>query len=164
MRARISCQPTIELMEDNMKVTLMRPATVVVAVGCLRGAALGRMRDDATGDGHRVVLQGSQEVPPVTTSATGSGIITIRPDRSVSGSITTSGINPTAAHIHEAARGVNGPVIVPLVRTDVNVWSVPAGAKLTEAQYAAHRAGNLYVNVHSTTNPGGEIRGQIGGN
>jgi hypothetical protein len=54
---------------------------------------------------------------------------------------------------------VNGPVIVPLVRTDVNVWSVPAGAKLTEAQYAAHRAGNLYVNVHSTTNPGGEIRG-----
>jgi hypothetical protein len=116
------------------------------------------------GEGHRVVLQGSQEVPPVNTAATGSGVITIRPDRSVSGSVTTTGINPTAAHIHEAARGVDGPVIVPLVRTDANVWSVPAGAKLTESQYAAHRAGNLYVNVHSTTYPGGEIRGQIGGN
>jgi hypothetical protein len=151
-------------MEDNMKVTLMRlQPWSLLSVVCV-ALLLAGCATTPTGDGHRVVLQGSQEAPPVTTSATGSGIITIRPDRSVSGSITTSGINPTAAHIHEAARGVNGPVIVPLVRTDVNVWSVPAGAKLTEAQYAAHRAGNLYVNVHSTTNPGGEIRGQIGGN
>ena len=36
--------------------------------------------------------------------------------------------------------------------------------QLFEQGVAAHRAGNLYVNVHSTANPGGEIRGQIGGN
>ena len=140
------------------KARLMLPVALVsmlVIAGCATP-----MRDEV----HRVVLQGTQEVAPVSTAASGSGMITVRPDRSVSGSITTSGINPTAAHIHEAARGANGPVIVPLVRTDANVWSVPAGAMLTEAQYAAHRAGNLYVNVHSTAHPNGEIRGQFGGN
>ena len=113
---------------------------------------------------HRVILQGSQENPPVSTVATGSGVITILPDGSVSGSVTTSGINATAAHIHQAARGVNGPVIVPMVKSGDFTWSIPAGSKLTEAQYAAHRAGNLYVNVHSAAHPGGEIRGQITGN
>jgi hypothetical protein len=152
-------------MEDDMNVTLkkVQPSSMLSVV--FAALLMAGCTTTPTGVDHRVVLQGSQEVPPVTTSATGNGVITIRPDRSVSGSITTSGINPTAAHIHEGARGTNGPVIVPLVRTDVNVWSVPAGGtKLTEAQYAAHRAGNLYVNVHSTTHPGGEIRGQIGGN
>ena len=114
--------------------------------------------------GHRVVLQGSQEVPPVTTVATGGGVITITPDGSVSGSVTTSGINATAAHIHQGARGTNGPVIVPMVKSGEFTWSIPAGSKLTEAQYAAHRAGNLYVNVHSAAHPGGEIRGQIPAN
>lgn len=111
----------------------------------------------------RVVLQGSQEVPPVTTAATGSGTITIMADGSVSGSVTTAGINATAAHIHQGARGANGPVIVPMAKTADNTWSLAAGAKLTEAQLAGHRAANLYVNVHSAAHPGGEIRAQIGG-
>jgi hypothetical protein len=52
-------------------------------------------------------------------------------------------------------------VIVPLTKTGDSTWSVPAGAKLTEAQYAAYKAGNLYVNVHSPTNKGGEVRAQL---
>jgi len=39
--------------------------------------------------------------------------------------------------------------------------AMPAGAKLTEAQFAAFKAGNLYVNIHSDANKGGEIRGQL---
>jgi CHRD domain len=106
-------------------------------------------------------LTGAQEVPPVTTSASGSGTITVGADKSVSGSVTTSGIAATAAHIHEAAMGVNGPVIVPLTKTSDNVWSVAPGAKLTDAQYDSYKAGKLYVNVHSAANKGGEIRAQL---
>ncbi len=112
-------------------------------------------------NGDEVMLSGQQETPPVTTSAAGNGTITVRPDKSVSGSITTSGVAATAAHIHDGAPGRNGPVIIPLVRTSENVWSVPAGARLTDAQHESYRAGNLYVNVHSAANQGGEIRGQL---
>jgi hypothetical protein len=109
----------------------------------------------------KVMLSGSQEMPPVTTSATGSGTITVGDDKSVSGSVTTTGVSGTAAHIHMAAAGANGPVIVPLTKSGDNGWAVATGAKLTDAQYEAFKAGNLYLNVHSEANKGGEIRGQI---
>jgi hypothetical protein len=73
----------------------------------------------------------------------------------------TTGVAGTMAHIHEGAPGKNGGVAVPLAKNGDNGWSVPAGAKLSDAQYEAFKAGNLYVNVHSSANPGGEIRGQI---
>lgn len=50
-----------------------------------------------------IFLTGASEVPAVITAATASGQITILPDRSVSGSITTAGLTPTMAHIHEGA-------------------------------------------------------------
>src|SRR5262245_34171652 len=64
-----------------------------------------------------VKLSGDQEVPPVQTQASGTGMIRINDDRSVSGTISTTNIKPTAAHIHEAAAGKNGPVAVPLEKT-----------------------------------------------
>jgi len=109
----------------------------------------------------KVTLSGSQEVPPVTTSATGSGTITVAADQSNSGKITTTGIKGTAAHIHVAAPGTNGPVIVPLTKDGENGWAVGPGAKLQDAHYQAFKDGNLYVNVHSAAQPNGEIRGQI---
>jgi len=114
----------------------------------------------------RVELSGSNEVPPVTTAAKGIAVITITADRSVRAEVTVSGMTPTASHIHEGAAGANGPVIVPFTKsdTDTNVFVASPGAKLTEAQYASYKAGNLYVNVHSAKNPGGELRGQLKGN
>jgi hypothetical protein len=109
----------------------------------------------------KVTLSGSQEVPPVTTSATGSGTITVAADQSISGSIKTTGIKGTAAHIHLAAAGANGPVIVPLTKDGDDGWTVGPGAKLQDAHFQAFKDGNLYVNVHSDTNKGGELRGQI---
>jgi CHRD domain len=106
-------------------------------------------------------LSGSQEVPPVTTQASGTSTITVAADKSVSGTVTTTGITATAAHIHMAAMGQNGPVIVPLAKTGDNVWSPAPAAKLTDPQYDAYKAGNLYVNVHSADNKGGEIRAQL---
>jgi len=129
-------------------------------VVCTVAALLFGCADMGTG-GTKVTLSGDQEVPAVTTAASGSGTITIGSDMSVSGSVTTTGIAAVAAHIHDGAAGKNGPVIIPLAKTADNVWSVPAGAKLTDAQYADYKAGNLYVNVHSAAHKGGEIRGQL---
>jgi hypothetical protein len=109
----------------------------------------------------KVTLAGSQEVPPVTTSASGAGSIMVAPDGSVSGSVTTAGVDGTMAHIHEAPMGQNGPVIVPFTKTADNLWTIPAGAKLTDAQLQSLKSGNLYINVHSAANKGGEIRGQL---
>jgi hypothetical protein len=114
------------------------------------------------GEAVKINLTGDQEVPPVKTSASGSGTITIGADKSVSGSVTTKDIEGTAAHIHEGAPGKNGPVIIPLTKgSDNATWSVPAGAKLTDPQYENFKAGNLYVNVHSAAHKGGEIRAQL---
>lgn len=109
----------------------------------------------------KVTLSGSQEVPPVMTSASGVGSIMVAPDGSLSGTITTTGVEGTMAHIHEAPMGQNGPVIVPFTKTSDNVWSAPAGAKLTDAQLQSLKSGNLYLNVHSATNKPGEIRAQL---
>lgn len=108
-----------------------------------------------------VKLTGDAEVPPVTTKASGSGKITVNPDMTVAGKVTTSGVAATMAHIHQGAAGTNGPVLIPLSKDGDNAWTVPAGAKLTDAQYQAFKTGQLYVNVHSAENKGGEIRGQI---
>jgi len=106
-------------------------------------------------------LTGDQEVPPVTTAAGGVSSIRIAADGAVSGDVKTTGVDGTMAHIHTGAKGVNGPVIVPLAKTADGVWSVPAGAKLTPEQLAAYKSGGLYVNVHSDAHKGGEIRAQL---
>jgi hypothetical protein len=114
--------------------------------------------------GQKIDLSGTAEVPPVTTSATGNATVDIKSDRSVTATVTVSGMTATASHIHEAAAGSNGPVIVPFVKTGDNTFAAAEGAKLTEAQYESYKAGKLYVNVHTAKNPGGEIRGQLKGN
>ncbi len=111
--------------------------------------------------GANVMLDGKGEVPPVHTSATGSGTIAVLMDHSMSGSVTTTGVTGTAAHIHMGAKGANGPVIVPLNKTGDNTWAVPPNIRLNDNQYEAYKLGNLYVNVHSAANPGGEIRAQL---
>ena len=108
----------------------------------------------------KVNLSGANEVPPVTTSATGDGTISVADDGAVSGSVTTKGIQGTAAHIHAGAAGKNGPVVVPFTK-DGDTYKAAAGAKLNPDQMTAFKAGELYFNVHSAANPNGEIRGQL---
>jgi hypothetical protein len=109
----------------------------------------------------KVSLIGAEETPPVTTSATGSGTIAIAADKTVTGTIKTTGIDGTVAHIHVGAPGQAGPPIITLIKSGEGVWSVPVGSKLTDAQYASFKAGNLYVNVHSAMHQPGEIRAQL---
>jgi hypothetical protein len=131
------------------------PVGSAVLAAALSAFSVGVLADDI-----KVNLAGSQEVPPVTTQAKGSGTVTINPDKTVKVNVTTTGIDATMAHIHIGPAGQNGPVIVPFEKSG-DAWVAKAGAKLTDEQYAAYKAGNLYVNVHSAAHPGGEIRAQI---
>ncbi len=132
-----------------------------ILAGATAGALLLAAFSTAHATDVAVSLTGDQEVPAVTTQAKGAGKIIIADDKSVSGSVKTTGVTGTMAHIHQAPAGQNGPVIIPLEKKGDDEWGVPAGAKLTDAQYEAFKAGNLYVNVHSAEHKGGEIRNQL---
>jgi len=136
---------------ESKKVMRLSAWSFAIALGFAAAAASAAAMD--------VKLSGDQEVPPVKSSGSASGAVTINDDGAVSGSVTATGFTPTAAHIHQAAAGKNGPVIVPFTK-EGDKFSAPAGAKLTPDQMKAYKAGELYVNVHSAANPGGEVRAQ----
>ena len=144
--------------KSSIKTLLAVLATVALAA-CAN--VQNMMPDWMPGSGAtQVKLSGANEVPPVTTSGSGSGSFRVGPDGAVSGSVTTTGVPGTAAHIHQGAKGQNGPVIVPLTKNG-DTYITPAAAKLTAAQMKEFKAGNLYVNVHSDKYKGGEIRAQL---
>jgi len=129
---------------------------MVFAAGCSQMSSRMGATSDST-----LMLSGAEEVPPVNTQASGVSRIAVIGDKTVTGSVEVRNLSTTAAHIHLAPKGQNGPVIIPLVKTGENVWSVPANTILSSAQFDAYRSGNLYVNVHSAANPNGEIRAQL---
>ena len=120
-------------------------------------------------------MAGSNEVPATTSTATGSATYTIN-GTTVNYTITYSGLSgpPTASHIHVGATTAAGAVVVPftgLPTTASGTWS----GSFTQADIKPQTnppvttlvdllgqigAGNTYTNIHTTANPGGEIRGQ----
>jgi phage tail protein X len=107
---------------------------------------------------------GMEAVPVSGTQASAQASLTINiASGAVQGSMTTSGMTATAAHIHDAFAGTNGPVLIALDQDagDPAIFNVPGGATLDAAGVERLLAGALYLNVHSAIAPGGEIRGQI---
>ncbi len=126
------------------------------------------------------VLSGGEEVPPIATS--GRAIISLVLD--TQGQLhyklaaETDITDVTAIHLHLGARGQNGPVVVPLgspggqdftagqliasgVITDATVLEL-TGFNGTVAELAERiRQGRVYANLHTVSNPGGELRGQV---
>ena len=139
-------------------VRICRPALAgILAATCVALIALPM----ATAGELKIKLSGTTEVPPVSTTASGNAAITVNQNMTVNGTVMTSGIAATAAHIHLGKTGTNGPVIVTLARSSDNVWTVPDGTKLNEDEYRAYLAGELYLNVHSEQYKAGELRGQL---
>lgn len=125
-----------------------------------------------------VGLSGNQEVPPVTTSASGTALVELNERQTeIRVRINTSGLqNVTAAHIHVAPVGQNGPIIFTLCRQSDGQFPNPLVKTLTQADLQAQPgagintfedavnailSGNTYINIHTQANPTGEIRGQI---
>jgi len=110
-------------------------------------------------------LSGAEQVPPVVTDASGVGVSTVNSETgAISATIFVTGLDAaTMAHIHAGAEGENGDVIIGLEQDADNpgIWRTPAASTLTVEQVEAYEAEALYFNVHSDTNSGGEIRGQL---
>ena len=126
------------------------------------GAAV-TLSGPAFADKLKATLNGASEVPPTTSTGTGTADIDYDPaTKKLTWKLTYSGLTgpATAAHFHGPAEpGKNAKVAVAIP----NATSSPAegSATLTDEQAAALEAGKYYVNVHTKDNPGGEIRGQV---
>ena len=109
----------------------------------------------------QVQLSGSQEVPPVQTSGTGTADLTYDPSTQVvTWTIIYSGLSGTAtmAHFH----GPAGKLVIWLSKKGSPAESPIKGeATLTSEQAQLFAAGDLYINVHTQAHPGGELRGQV---
>ncbi|MEP7702776.1 CHRD domain-containing protein [Paraglaciecola sp. 25GB23A] len=109
-----------------------------------------------------VNLSGDQEVPMVMTDS--SATATVQIDETLpSFSITLDASmvdGATAAHVHAGTIGMNGGVAYPLINQGDGTFTL-AATDLTQASLAALESGQWYLNVHTPSNPGGEVRGQI---
>jgi hypothetical protein len=138
-------------------------------------ASAGCDSDDPAGptpETFTATMTGAAERPnPVTTAATGTGTVTFNPATSTfTYSMSVSNITGvTAAHIHgpattEEAAGVLVPLTTP---TSATVNGTFGAAQITAAGVSLDsllslmRGGRTYINVHTTANPPGEIRGQL---
>jgi len=111
-------------------------------------------------------LSGASEVPgPGDPDGTGSAAVTLDPALGkICFTIAASGITlpAAAAHIHQGAVGVAGPIVVTLVAPGVTGSSSGclSGVGALAGAIAANPAG-YYVNVHTIDFPAGAIRGQL---
>ncbi len=123
------------------------------------GSSPAALSSTTMGGCFAAALSGANEVPPVTTSAAGVASLVLSPDGTqVAYTIRHTGIvTETMAHIHKAAFGVNGPVVVPFALGALKIGTFTVTAQLRQDMLA----GNLYVNIHSAAHTGGEIRGQV---
>ena len=115
---------------------------------------------------HDVALSGANEVPAVTTTATGTARFRLTTDGKLYYVVNVTGLvagdgDLTAAHIHNGAAGANGTVLVGLIST-VTDFGVNKQLQLTDVQKTAILGtAPLYVNAHSSIFTGGLVRGQI---
>lgn len=106
------------------------------------------------------LLMGAKETPAVVTNASGTGTFVLTTN-GLQYDITVrnmSGASITGAHFHQGASTVAGPVLMPITFTGTRAtgtWN------LTNNQRNALLDGNIYVNIHTTQYPNGEIRSQV---
>ena len=119
-----------------------------------------------TGRKLTTTLTGAAEVPgPGDTDGTGTASIRLNQGKNqICWELTVSNIAvATGAHIHEAAAGAAGPVVVTLTTpgpTGTSSGCVDADAELIKRIRQSPEL--FYVNVHNTEFPDGAVRGQLG--
>lgn len=111
-------------------------------------------------------LSGDQEVPAVTTDGNGIATLYLNETRdTLCVRLSWFGLSGDAngIHIHHGAMGMNGDVLVNL-SGDIDkeqIYGMVTGNDLNPALIADMLSGNTYLNLHTASNPNGEIRGQV---
>ena len=137
-------------------------ALALTLSGCGAMEHMGQMGQSQSGEMYEATLSGAQEVPPTSSGGSGKAEVRLHGDNSIEWKVTYSGLSapPTAGHIHgPAAAGQNAGVQVPFA--SVATQPITGKAQLNATQVADLKAGRMYVNLHTPSSPGGEIRGQL---
>ncbi|WP_394824703.1 CHRD domain-containing protein [Pendulispora albinea] len=103
-------------------------------------------------------LNGGQEVPPSGSAATGTAAVVLRADTQELLYHVKTSLAPTMAHIHTGLAAKAGDVAIDFAAT---TGIIDGKKPITAAQVTDLAEGRLYVNVHTTLKPAGEIRGQL---
>jgi hypothetical protein len=116
-----------------------------------------------TSGGASANLSGAQEVLPADPDGTGRvGLFLNGRTGSVCFGLQVANIAPaTAAHVHFAPAGSNGPVVIPLPAPTSGSSAGCVNADPTLVQNIINHPTDYYVNVHNAEYPGGAIRGQL---
>jgi hypothetical protein len=153
------------------------PAAKLVVSRTKAGGGLGasRTRSDGKATVFSAVITGDQEVPGVTTTASGIGTFTLNAAKTqLSFKITVYDLSAiAAAHFHNAVAGTNGGVVrgfsaaSEITSMGANTWRISGAWTSTDAQPLTSalvqelEAGNIYVNFHTAAHGSGELRGQV---
>jgi len=117
----------------------------------------------------KAYLSGRHEVPPNGSHAFGTLIALLSQDKTRLDYIlhTHNLSNITVAHFHKGDKGMTGPAVKdidinPITGIATGSWQLTDPTQpLTPEMLHRLKHGNIYVNVHTTTYPNGEIRGQV---
>ena len=150
----------------SLRLTLLAATGILALVGCESDQKMAQTSTQMTANtaNYMAQLTGAQEVPPVNSPGRGDAQVTYdKASKQLRWTVNYGGLssNPTAAHFHTAAMGANGPVAINIAPSGPPQSPITGMATLTDAQAQALTAGQMYINVHTPANPGGEIRGQV---
>jgi hypothetical protein len=156
----------------------------VLAAGCDEDSDPGPSNQPLVFTANMTAAQETTAVGGGEQNATGTATVTITPTRDSAGAITggtarfqftvqglTSGSNIILAHVHTGAAGVAGGPVIDSGLTAASAIPTPAGsasfdrsgltATATTINAIVANPGGHYFNVHTTSNPGGVVRGQL---
>jgi hypothetical protein len=152
-------------MSKRLTRTIFALAVVSLTIGVAAMAgAQGRNNE------FRATMKGSSENPKGPSSASGTFTVEFKNGQACfKMSVKGLGAFPVAAHIHKAAAGKNGPIVVDLKATARSTWKGTSPrvaqkcvtAKASVVSAIRRNPAGYYANVHTSKNPGGAARGQL---
>lgn len=149
----------VDSLKSDINEIYINAHSTQVASGLIRGQLNATIEMAAD-----VIMNGANEVPAGTTVATGLALLRLTTAKQLYTKVTVSNLEAadalTLAHIHKGAAGANGSVMIPIYSSAAEFGTVKT-VTVDDPTFASLKNDALYFNAHSTSKPGGIVRGQI---